>query len=64
MLKYIFFAIIVVGFLYWRGADQIIKQRKIDCQWQQVILVCSGTDKDALANFPSFVNVIKAGAKF
>lgn len=59
--KIILVAIVVLGFLYWRGMKTVATEKGLDCKFTGVY-VCTSTKKDAKA--PGFFEIIKAGARF
>ena len=54
--------IVALGFIYWRGMREIVKQNHLECEYHFVYAVCVSQSK--AVTLPGFWDVLKAGIKF
>lgn len=60
--KLIVIALIVLGFVYWRGVKALAVQKNLECKYHLVYAVCK--QKGQATTLPSIWEVLKAGSKF
>ena len=60
--KLILIALVVLGFLYYRGTKAIAQEKNLECKYHLVYALCK--QKGQATTLPSIFDVIKAGTKF
>jgi len=60
--KLILLAIVVLGFLYWRGVKQATAKQGLKCEYHIVYAICESNGKKTSP--PGIWEIFKAGAKF
>ena len=60
--KLILIAILVLGFIYWRGVKQVTVAKSWNCNYHIAYAVCDA--KNNKAKLPTIVDILKAGVKF
>lgn len=59
-VRLIILVIIVLGFIYWRGTNALIKGKGLNCTYHLVYAYCTGKN----VKVPGIIDVFKAGIKF
>ena len=60
--KIILVAIIVLGFLYWRGTKTVTAEKGWDCEYHVAYALCN--PKNNKAKLPGLWDIMKAVARF
>ena len=60
--RILIFAVVVLGFIYWRGMKIEAKERNLDCAYHVVYSYCTSAAKQP--QLPGVWDILKSGANF